>query len=141
MVFGKEGPMWYRGYFNNKLTQNELNNLLIKYGAKQVVVGHTVVNDICSLYDKRVYAIDVKHSMMAPHQRANALYMKGNKFMKTDLLGRKTDVEEYLSPDAIRVFKAIAENNQPALVDFLAKGYDINGYYSKDKYTLIHYTI
>jgi len=141
MVFGKEGPMWYRGYFNNLLTQRELDNLLTKYGAKQVVVGHTVVSDICTLYDEKVYAIDVKHSMMVPNQRANALYVRGNKFMKTDQLGRKTPIGAYLSPDAIRVFKAISENNQHALADFLAKGYDINGYYSKDKYTLIHYTI
>lgn len=141
MIFGKKGPMWYRGYFNNLLTQKEMDNLLAAYGAKNIVVGHTVVSDICSLYDQRVYAIDVKHKMVVAKSMANVLFYNNGDFFKSDILGRSSEIEAYLSPDAIRVFKAIANNNKSAVASFLQKGNDVNGYYSKDKYTLIHYTI
>ncbi len=42
MVTGGNGPFWYRGHFTNYNTQT-VNQLLEKFSAKKIVVGHTMV--------------------------------------------------------------------------------------------------
>ena len=36
----KTAPYWYRGYFKDKLTQNEVDLSLNHFNAKTIVVGH-----------------------------------------------------------------------------------------------------
>lgn len=59
-----KGPFWYRGYLTEsqiisraKLT--ELENVLKVYGAKTMVVGHTEVLSIDSIYEGRLIPINV----------------------------------------------------------------------------------
>lgn len=54
------GPAWYRGYFKDDLTQEEVEKGLNGFNAKAVVVGHTVQWNVSKLYDSKVFAIDVK---------------------------------------------------------------------------------
>lgn len=55
------GPAWYRGYFKAKLTQQEVEQALNVVGAKAVVVGHTLQSKVNASFNKKVFAIDVKH--------------------------------------------------------------------------------
>ncbi len=55
------GPSWYRGYFKDELTIAEIDQVLHKFGAKSIVVGHTIHSQVKKFFDGRVYAIDVKH--------------------------------------------------------------------------------
>jgi len=60
------GPSWYRGYFekgyfDNGLTQAEVEAPLQKFGATAVVVGHTPQWRVNKLYQGKVLAIGVKH--------------------------------------------------------------------------------
>lgn len=55
------GPSWNRGYFEDDLTQAEVNAGLEKFKAKAVVVGHTPQWKIKTLFDRKVIAINVKH--------------------------------------------------------------------------------
>ncbi len=55
------GPSWYRGYFKDDLSADEIEKVLNKFGAKSIVVGHTIQNKVRRFYDGRVHAIDVKH--------------------------------------------------------------------------------
>lgn len=55
------GPSWYRGYFEDGLTQAEVEAPLKKFGAKAVVVGHTPQWRVKKLYQGKVFAIGVKH--------------------------------------------------------------------------------
>jgi len=43
-VLGREGPLWYRGYFlaDEALACRELDGVLAQQGAKRMIVGHTV---------------------------------------------------------------------------------------------------
>jgi len=62
-LFGGKGPLWYRGYITDELypmaTQQEVESILRYYEAEAVVVGHTEVPEVESLYEGRVFAIDI----------------------------------------------------------------------------------
>ncbi len=92
LVFGKEGPMWYRGYFNPNYEIATLDRILQLYGADQIVVGHTVVNDISTLLEGRVYAIDVKHEVQVPTGGNTALFIENNKFYKVNAAGKRSSI-------------------------------------------------
>ena len=66
LLFGRGGPIWYRGYFmpirdTAKITEQELDKVLTFYQAKAVAVGHTIVEKPQPLFDGKVIAVDVKH--------------------------------------------------------------------------------
>lgn len=66
LLFGRNGPMWYRGYFmpipkSPMIEDNELDAMLEFYGAKRIAVGHTIVEKPKLMFDGRVIAVDVKH--------------------------------------------------------------------------------
>lgn len=92
LIFGKKGPMWYRGYFQPDYKIETLDPILQLYGADQVVVGHTVVSDVSTLLDGRIYAIDVKHEMQVPTGGNTALVIENNKFYKVNSNGSRASV-------------------------------------------------
>mgnify|MGYP000728033822 CR=1 FL=1 len=55
------GPAWYRGYFKDDLTQQEVELGLTAVGATAVVVGHTLQGEVTARFNHKVFAIDVKH--------------------------------------------------------------------------------
>lgn len=62
LLSSKTGICWYRGYFKDDLTQEEVDKPLDKFNAKAIIVGHTLQSKVKSHYNGRVIAIDVKHS-------------------------------------------------------------------------------
>lgn len=61
LISTQEGPSWYRGYFEGDLSQNEVEAGLAAFNAKAVVVGHTPQWKIKTLFQRKVFAINVKH--------------------------------------------------------------------------------
>ena len=67
LLFGSLGPLWYRGYHYEmedrypQATTAQIDSILSYYQANAIVVGHTGVDSISSLYDNRVYAVDVPY--------------------------------------------------------------------------------
>ena len=61
LLSARTGPMWYRGYFKDSLSQDEVARAIEAFGAESVVVGHTLQRRVRKLYDGRVFAIDVRH--------------------------------------------------------------------------------
>ncbi|HYD80998.1 MAG TPA: metallophosphoesterase [Paucimonas sp.] len=58
-LFGRHGPIWYRGYFlAERAKPEEIDSLLKRLEARRIVVGHTTLDSIRSLYRGRVIAID-----------------------------------------------------------------------------------
>jgi hypothetical protein len=58
-MFGREGPLWYRGYFMpDRASMAEVDAVLAHAGASRIVVGHTTQREIRSLYQGRVIAVD-----------------------------------------------------------------------------------
>lgn len=54
-----EGPLWYRGYFVEPFpsTQN-LDDILDFFESKKIIVGHTSLRSITSLFEGRVIGVD-----------------------------------------------------------------------------------
>ncbi len=61
LLSNKTGICWYRGYFKDDLTQEQVENGLDKFNAKTIIVGHTLQSKVNSLYQGRLIGIDIKH--------------------------------------------------------------------------------
>ena len=64
MLMGHNGPFWYRGYmednhFYKHLPEDDFERVLEHFNAGYIFVGHTNVKQITSLYNNRVFALDV----------------------------------------------------------------------------------
>lgn len=83
LINPKTGPSWYRGYFKDDLSQAQVENTLTKFDATTVVVGHTLHGRVKSLYDGKVFAIDVKHPWDyrsgLPPRSSEGLWLEGGK--------------------------------------------------------------
>ncbi len=141
-IYGIEGPMWYRGYFSGNLETDEVISLLSLYGAKSIVVGHTIVPNVCGIYDNRVIAIDVKHCVAVENGTVNALVIENSNYFAVNAYGLRSPVYPMLTKnEVLKVFTAIRENNLKDVKQFLINGNNINKYYSSKQYTLLHYAI
>lgn len=80
------GPAWYRGYFKDDLTQEQVEAPLQALGAESVVVGHTLQSKVKALFKNRVFAIDVKHPKdylsSFPPRRTEGLLIESGTFFR-----------------------------------------------------------
>ncbi|HET6632278.1 MAG TPA: metallophosphoesterase [Rhodanobacteraceae bacterium] len=71
-VLGLAGVTQYRGYFratddeHPAATQGQVEQALARYGVRQIVVAHTLVEKVAPRYDGRVMAVDVNHPEAQP---------------------------------------------------------------------------
>lgn len=56
--YGKNGPIWYRGYFNESLNDEDVNSILTQIKANHIVVGHCSQTQVLHLYDQKIFAVD-----------------------------------------------------------------------------------
>lgn len=53
------GPIWYRGFFTDKVfCESKLDSILTFYDKRHIVVGHTVTDDIKPLFNNKIFGID-----------------------------------------------------------------------------------
>lgn len=80
------GPAWYRGYFKDDLSLQEVEQGLRAVGANAVVVGHTLQGKVNLRYEGRVAAIDVRHPKdyltSFPLRRSEGLLIKDGQYFR-----------------------------------------------------------
>ncbi|MEE9466192.1 MAG: metallophosphoesterase [Candidatus Neomarinimicrobiota bacterium] len=90
LLFGRQGPLWYRGYFPNRddppASTEQIDSLLTFFDASTVVVGHTIGETITSLYNGRIFAIDTGMHTGSPGE---GLFWENDKFYKCDINGNQ----------------------------------------------------
>jgi len=64
LILNAEGPLWFRGYvldgFNSEpVSDNQVSSILNYYKAKTMVIAHTEVKKMTSLFNGKIIAIDV----------------------------------------------------------------------------------
>lgn len=66
LIWGRRGPLWYRGYFEQHAekygpvpTIEDLDKILAHAGARTIVIGHTKVPQVTSMFGGRILAIDI----------------------------------------------------------------------------------
>lgn len=56
---GRNGPVWYRGYFRDStFTEQKLDKILDYFDKERIVVGHTSFDSIVSLFGGKILGID-----------------------------------------------------------------------------------
>ena len=82
----KTGINWYRGYFRDGLTQEEVEVGLNKFDAKAIIVGHTLQSKVKSSFNGKVIGIDVKHPKDYhknwPNQNSEGLLIENNRYYR-----------------------------------------------------------
>lgn len=91
LLFYKNGPFWFRGYFpsDEDFTQLEtpvVQQTLDYFKVKHIIVGHTTLQEVTPLFDKRVIATD---SDIKSGDKGEALYWKKGKFFHATVEGKK----------------------------------------------------
>jgi hypothetical protein len=64
LVYGNEGPLWYRGYFPDAagsiaVTPDDIGRIREHFGVRRILVGHTAVPTITPLFGGQVFAVQV----------------------------------------------------------------------------------
>jgi hypothetical protein len=92
---GSFGPLWYRGYFAEQTnfptaTADDVDQTLKAFGVRRILVGHTIVPTITSLYDRKVIAVQV-YPKREDSGKVNfeSLYIKGGEFSRAKLDGTR----------------------------------------------------
>lgn len=83
-------PFWYRGYVEEDASEEQIDQTLMMYDATAIVVGHTLVDNVATLYGGRIIAIDTKHA----DNNSQALLYSGNKLYRIDSSGKRREIRE-----------------------------------------------
>jgi len=90
------GISWYRGYFKDDLTQEDVESGLNVFNAKSIVVGHTLQSKVNRQYNGKVIGIDVKHSKDYhknwPNKKSEGLLIEENKYYRVFANGEKKEI-------------------------------------------------
>lgn len=102
-VMGEAGPLWYRGYFEEVARESgfepaksaDIDSIRERFGVKAILVGHTKVPTITSLYEGHVIAVQVY-----PHRDAqtNAPVMEGLSIQKGEMFRARVDGSREVLP-------------------------------------------
>jgi len=83
---GEDGPLWYRDYFSRPAaTQAQVSRTLKQYQCERIIAGHTVLGQVSSFYQGRVFGIDVNHHA----GRHQGLLIEDGICFRVDDAGRK----------------------------------------------------
>ncbi len=89
ILFNSKGPFWYRGYLDDQITEEEIDEIRHAHQVDHIVIGHTIVPEISDFYNKKIIAIDVKRENQP---LLTALMNEKGSFFVIDQNGRKTQL-------------------------------------------------
>lgn len=89
LLFGREGPLWYRGLVQQHVTATELTGILHRFRATRMVLGHTLVDRITPLYQGRVLAIDLPHAAQFRQGYVAGLWLENGRCYEINQRGQK----------------------------------------------------
>ncbi|SEP56229.1 metallophosphoesterase [Neolewinella agarilytica] len=87
---GREGPLWYRGYFLDKeFEENDLDKILKKLKATKMVVGHTSFDAVKSYFSGKVIAVD---SSIKFGSTGEVLIIEDGHYSRGTLMGERKEL-------------------------------------------------
>ncbi len=99
LLLGRDGPLWYRGYFGDTpLPADELSAVLARFGVRRIVVGHSTQDSINARYDSRVLAIDA--GLKYGDQRGELLVFADGQYWRQPLQGAATPLSLPAAPSS-----------------------------------------
>ena len=96
LIVSGDGPVWYRGYVANSREYTEVENSLVEktlryYGASKLIVGHMPHYTVKTMYNGKVYLIDVPVGKTG--YLAQGLLIEGDKYYKCSENGNCIEIE------------------------------------------------
>lgn len=92
----KTGICWYRGYYKDDLTQEQVEKGLNKFNAKTIIVGHTLQSKVNRQYSGKVIGIDVKHpkdyKKYWPKGKSEGLLIEDDSYYRVLINGKKIKI-------------------------------------------------
>lgn len=96
ILSSKTSPYWYRGYFKDNLMQEEVETLLNFYETSNIIIGHTIQDEVKRLYDGKIISIDVTHPKdyykYFPKIESQGLLIENDKFYRIDDQGHRIEI-------------------------------------------------
>lgn len=92
LLLKRNGPLWYRGYFNEEgyedASEGDVKKILEKYETEFIFVGHTRFEKPTSFYDGHIKAINVNpiqdHQFNIPKRKCYGILIDKNEFFIAD---------------------------------------------------------
>lgn len=82
-----DGPIWYRGYFlDERMSQQQVDDIAAQLGVGRIIVGHTSMPAVLSLFDQKVIAID---SSIKKGQRGELLIVEEGRLQRGTFTGER----------------------------------------------------
>lgn len=86
------GIFWYRGLAKNRLSEEDVSQILQYTGGKRLVIGHTLQNDVTGLYGNRVLCIDLFHEENLREGFMKTLWIEDGYCYVLDSRGEKSTI-------------------------------------------------
>ncbi|AUP79112.1 metallophosphoesterase [Flavivirga eckloniae] len=100
LIFGREGPFWYRGLikgykkYYSKIETSGLDALLNYFDVKHIIIGHTIVDrQVTSDFNGKVIRVDIKHPKEKFTGKSQALLIENGKYFKLSDKGDKFELD------------------------------------------------
>jgi hypothetical protein len=89
-IFNSESsPFWYRGYYQQAVTEEQIDSILDQFGVKTIITGHTIVDRITLFFNGKVINVDTNHAT----ENSEALLIRNGKLYRIDSKGRKEKIK------------------------------------------------
>jgi len=97
LLIGDNGPFWYRGYFGNwngykQITEESVDKTLGFFNVSKIIVGHTNVDQIKSIYHGKIFATDIPY-YMSDEIVLQGLLIEGETFYRVYPDGKRIKLE------------------------------------------------
>ena len=100
-VVGTYGPLWYRGLVcedtrngvYQKVDESFVDTILECYGAKRIVIGHTVVEHVSSDFHNKVWRTDVLHGASKFSSKSEGLLIEDDNLFLLDGAGAQLPLQ------------------------------------------------
>lgn len=87
LLAGNNGPLWYRGYFEDStFSESNIDSILMFYDKKHIIVGHTTFKNMKVLFNNKVIGID---SGIGYDQPGEVLIYKNENFYVGSITGSR----------------------------------------------------
>jgi hypothetical protein len=90
---GQNGVFWYRDMSKNKVAPETVKSTLAHFGGKRLIVGHTLTEEVKTLYDGQVVCIDLFHEDHIRQGFMTTLLIENGHIFTLDSRGERTSVK------------------------------------------------
>jgi hypothetical protein len=90
VIFNSESsPFWYRGYYQNAVTEVQLDAILKYFEVNTIITGHTVIPQVSSFYNGKLINVNTDHAI----GNSEGLLIKKDKFYRVTPDGNREQIK------------------------------------------------